>query len=131
MQMTPAELKTLREALGLTCQWLADEAGVSMRTVQYWEAGRTAVPSDVAQILVMLDERVSAASKRLATDAEASARSPRERVTLTRYRCVEEMLAAGLALSEIPFGAQSAVIYRAKKLLEVAGLSVKIEFLIT
>ncbi len=47
--MTPAELKTLRESsLGLSAQWLADRAGVLQRSVQYWEAGRSRVPEDVA-----------------------------------------------------------------------------------
>jgi len=33
--MTPAELKTLRESLGLSAQWLADRAGVLQRSVQH------------------------------------------------------------------------------------------------
>lgn len=48
--MTPAEFKTIRESLGLTAQWIAENAGVKLRTAQYWEAGRMAVPVDVEQV---------------------------------------------------------------------------------
>ena len=41
--MTSAELKTTRESLGLTADWLAKKAGVQLRTVRYWESGRNAV----------------------------------------------------------------------------------------
>ena len=53
--MTPAELKTIRESLGLTVQWLADRAGVKLRTVQYWESGRSGVPADVSELLLRID----------------------------------------------------------------------------
>ena len=39
--MTSAELKTLRESLGLPVQWLAERANVQRRSVEYWEAGRS------------------------------------------------------------------------------------------
>lgn len=53
--ITAAELKTLRESLGLTSQWIADIASVRLRTAQYWESGRMAVPLDVSNKLKEID----------------------------------------------------------------------------
>lgn len=54
-KITAAELKTLRESLGLTSQWIADMACVKLRTAQYWESGRMTVPLDVSTKLKEID----------------------------------------------------------------------------
>lgn len=61
--MTPAELKTIRESLGLSAQWLADRAGVLQRSVQYWEAGRSRVPEDVAELVLRIDAQFTEATR--------------------------------------------------------------------
>ncbi len=61
--MTPAELKTLRETLGLSAQWLADRAGVLQRSVQYWEAGRSRLPDDVAELILRIDAQFTEATR--------------------------------------------------------------------
>ena len=50
-----AQLKTLRESLGLTLQWVADAANVKLRTAQYWEAGRMSVPKDIIEKLMEVE----------------------------------------------------------------------------
>jgi hypothetical protein len=55
--MTSAELKTIRESLGLPVAWIAKQSRVQERTVRYWEAGKMRVPADVAQMLVGIDAR--------------------------------------------------------------------------
>ena len=50
--MTPAELKTIREACGLSQAWLAQRAQVNERTVRYWESGKSTVPDDVATLVL-------------------------------------------------------------------------------
>lgn len=55
------DVKKLREIKGLTQQDLADKCGVSLRTVQNWEAGRK-IPDSVVLLLQMLeseDESIS------------------------------------------------------------------------
>ena len=37
--VTPAELKTTREALGLSSEWVAEVGGVTVRSVRHWESG--------------------------------------------------------------------------------------------
>lgn len=41
--VTPAELKSAREALGLTQRGLAERLGVPQATIWRWEAGKTAI----------------------------------------------------------------------------------------
>ena len=46
-RMTPAELKVVREFLGLSSAALAKYLGVSDRTVRHWEAGKYPIPDGV------------------------------------------------------------------------------------
>jgi len=46
-RMTPAELRVVREFLGLSSAALAEILGVSDRTVRHWEAGKHPIPDGV------------------------------------------------------------------------------------
>jgi len=46
-RMTPAELKVVREYLGLSSAALAKYLGVSDRTVRHWEEGKYPIPDGV------------------------------------------------------------------------------------
>jgi hypothetical protein len=46
-RMTPAELRVVREFLGLSPEWLGVHLGVSGRTVRHWEYGKYAIPDGV------------------------------------------------------------------------------------
>lgn len=56
-RMTDAELRVVREYLGLTPEWLADHLGVSARTVRHWEAGKYAIPDGVRLEIQDLEAR--------------------------------------------------------------------------
>lgn len=71
--MTSAQLKALRESLGLSQQWLADQSNVQKRTVAYWESGRNQVPEDVSDII--LSAAKDAAKKKITNYPETFARS--------------------------------------------------------
>lgn len=58
--MTPAELKVLRESLGLSAQWIADRLGVDQRTVRRWEDGALPIRADVITLLHELDAQAEA-----------------------------------------------------------------------
>lgn len=49
--MTDAELRTIREHLGLTTRWVADHLGVAERSVHRWESGERDVPDGVRRQL--------------------------------------------------------------------------------
>lgn len=59
--MTGAELQTMREALHLTRDDLAELAGVAARTVKHWESGRSSVPADVAEAVTRLETLTASA----------------------------------------------------------------------
>ncbi|WP_432124077.1 helix-turn-helix domain-containing protein [Streptomyces sp. C10-9-1] len=56
-RMTSAELRVVREWLGLTPEWLAGHLKVSARTVRHWEAGRYAIPDGVRLEIEDLERR--------------------------------------------------------------------------
>ena len=87
--MTPATLKTMREAIGLTAADLAALAGVQERTLRYWESGRISVPQDVADLVTRIDAMLTS----IAVEAVATAREQiaanggrPESISLLRYR---------------------------------------------
>ncbi|WP_440581081.1 helix-turn-helix domain-containing protein [Streptomyces sp. PT19] len=43
-RMTPAELRVVREYLGLTPEWLASHLNITGRQVRNWEQGKTPIP---------------------------------------------------------------------------------------
>lgn len=55
-RMTDAELKVVREFLGLSLAWLADHLAVSLRTVQHWEQGKYAIPDGVRLAIEHLEK---------------------------------------------------------------------------
>jgi DNA-binding XRE family transcriptional regulator len=48
IKMSDAELRCVREYLGLTQEWLADHLDVVPRTIRRWEMGQRAIPEAVA-----------------------------------------------------------------------------------
>lgn len=52
--MTPAQLKSLRAALGWSQQRLADEMGVARNTVNRWEMGKRNIPKMAERLLQMI-----------------------------------------------------------------------------
>lgn len=58
-RMTDAELRVVREFLGVTPEWLGAHLGVSARTVRHWEAGRYDIPDGVRLELEDLERRTA------------------------------------------------------------------------
>lgn len=128
--MTGAELKTLRESLGLSVQWLADRTGVGQRTVSYWETGKNAVPDDVSQLIGELDR----ALKRAVSEAVVQCRRLTEThgkpqdVVLRRYRGDANLWAGRPDMAGLPVAYHAAILTRVKDELQAAGFLVSIEF---
>ena len=88
-----AHLKTLRESLGLTAQWVADQAGVRLRSVQYWESGRSKVPDDVCHMLKNIDDSLNNSVKSAVehiNEVKAETGTCPE-IVLIRYRTDEDL----------------------------------------
>ncbi|NLG54675.1 MAG: DUF1870 family protein [Rhodococcus sp.] len=54
--MTPAELRVVREHLGLTGDWIADHLQVSPRTVRHWEDGKYPIPDRIRIAIEQLEQ---------------------------------------------------------------------------
>lgn len=133
--MTPAELKTYREALGLPVAWLAEQAGVAERTVRYWESGRNRVPDDVAEII----QRAEAATRRLVAawlaqvvelhreTADALGGEP-EGVDLLRYSTDAALWRAHPDLRPLPATCHAAALARLAREMEARGIQAVIEW---
>lgn len=63
--MTGAELKTLRESLGLNAQWLVKNAGMVLRSVQYLESKNKPVFPDVEALILSVEDFVKSEADRL------------------------------------------------------------------
>lgn len=102
-RMTAAELRTVREFLGLTGDALAAYLGVDPRTVRHWEAGKYRVPDGVRLAIEQLEDvtavGVEAAVQQLMdvgdpvaivyrTDAEYAAAHPEATLPASWHRMV-------------------------------------------
>jgi len=91
--MTNKELKALRQILALECSEAAEHIGnVSTRTWQYWEAGRSAVPDDVASQITDFSNTRDALIKQRYREFNATG----EPISLDFYMTIDEFeLATG------------------------------------
>lgn len=129
--MTPAELKTLRESLGLPVQWLAERVGVQRRSVEYWESGRSRVPDDVATLLLQLDAQFAESTRQalaVVADQTATHGAPPETVHLYRYRDEAALWAARPDMQGLPVTAHAALLARVRVALLALGQRVSIEY---
>lgn len=126
--MTPAELKTYREALGLPVSWVADAAGVQRRTVEYWESGKSPVPQDVAEMIRGLDliQKNSAEQALRVAVEQRELRGQPGKVTLKRYRHDAALWDGRPDMKGFPVTFHAQILSRARILLEEAGFSVEL-----
>ena len=129
--MTGAELKTLRESLGLSVAWLAVQAGVQERTVRYWESGRVAVPVDVAGLIARIEastgEHVAQALAVVAETTADQGAAP-ESVDLRRYGTDDELWRAHPGLRPLPATWHAATLARVRRALAEQGVPARIEY---
>lgn len=123
--MTGAELKTLREALGLSAAWLARSSSVKERTISYWEAGAAPVPEDVAQKIVdmkaLADGLFSNFSQMLKTAQPG-------KTVLLRYRTNADLWESqpDFLISDLPTTFHAVILQRVKDFAESIGIKTTI-----
>ncbi|MHB1241736.1 MAG: DUF4447 family protein [Gammaproteobacteria bacterium] len=94
--MTPAELKSFRQGLGLSSNVLAKHLNIqNERTIRHWEEGASSIPEGVARELEELDARIErcvAHNLRQINLRKESGPLPDENeVLLIRYWCDDDM----------------------------------------
>ncbi|MDK2126243.1 Aca2/YdiL-like domain-containing protein [Parachitinimonas caeni] len=129
--MTPAEFKTIRESLGLTAQWIADNAGVKLRTAQYWEAGRMAVPVDVVNMLDRIDRTLEfSIAQALDQVAElAKQQGTPAQITLVRYRTDAALWQFRPDMKPLPATTHAAMLSRLRRALWSRGIPTVIQYM--
>ena len=127
--MTPAELRTLREGLGLTLADVATLGSVQLRTAQRWEEGVSAVPKEVAQALRSLDSVVERALREAVAQV-ARCDPPPAQVALLRYRSDDDLARADPVMAErfqpAPAKVHGMMIGRLSRALQADGIEVRI-----
>ena len=128
--MTSAELKTLREACGLSQRHLSDMAAVNERTVRYWESGKSTVPEDVEALVAQLDETLETAALAALTQARTLAQThgAPEVITLFRYADDAALWAQRPDMKGLPATCHAALLARARRLMLANGLAVEIQW---
>lgn len=131
--MTPAELKTLREACGLSLPHLAALSGVQERTARYWESGQTIVPADVAAMITQLDAQLThAAQQGASTITDYASAHPGQQlsdVVLVRYKSDADLHRFRPDMQGLPTTSHAAIIYRARTLLARSSIPCRIVFM--
>jgi len=130
--MTPAELKTIRESLGISAQWLADQTGVRLRTVQYWESGeRLSIPDDVQKLIWQLENQANAFVDKSLDVIEERLENGDDvgLVVLIRYKSDRQLWEYHPALYPITVTCHSARIYRLYRELRQLEVDVHIVYL--
>lgn len=132
--MTGAELKTLREALGLPVNWVAKIMGVQDRSVNYWEAGRYPVPRDVRDTLLELENILNSLVDRHEEEIlKILVQQPVQpkNVTLLRYRTDDDLyrFQPDFKNSLLPTTYHAALLARLSRRLAQKGINASIVYM--
>lgn len=132
--MTAAELRTLREACGLSLPQLAAMADVQERTARYWESGQSAVPADVADIVLKLDAHLNlCAHQAVAAVADFARAHPGQQladIVLLRYRGDADLHRYRADMQGLPATTHAAIVYRTRAALEGEGIASRIVYMV-
>lgn len=129
--MTGAEMKSLREYLGLPLGWVAEKMTVQRRSVEYWESGRHTPPKDAQALLRHCLEQLEQAVKNTIVVAEeqtAEMGQPPQGIDLRRYKTEDALWAAQPSLTGYPVTYHAAIVVRAALELERLGHQVTIHY---
>jgi len=70
--MHPAELRVLRESMGLSAEWLGERFHESAETITAWESGETPIPEDIIEEMHELDYFVESMADEIVRDLRAA-----------------------------------------------------------
>lgn len=127
--MTGAELRTLRDSLGLSAEQVAQLAGVRGRTVQRWEVDEWPVPADLAEALQRLDAQLEQAVQHAVEglqDAHKQAQQAPADVLLVRYRSEVDVARYRRDMAALPPSVHGALIDRVRLAFSRLGVTTRI-----
>lgn len=127
--MTGAELRTLREGLGLSPDDLGALADVQGRTIKHWESGRAGVPDDVAALVLEWDARFTNAAREALAVPKPGGWGPDDELVLLRYLNTEDLHFYRPDMRALPHTAHGALLSRVRLALSALGVSVRVVYL--
>ncbi len=130
--MNSATLKTIRESLGLTVGWLANQAQVQERTVRYWESGRNEVPDDVAEMMLKLEVLSADMVLRATHQIDAIVKKngkPSSAIVLVRYQSDKDLWKYRPDLKMLPATFHAGVLARVRAALSEDDVDVEMQWL--
>ena len=123
--MNGAKLKTMREGLGLSASFLAEKSGVALRTLQYWESGKSTVPQDVIDFILDLESKFDLAEKHALDIAKKT--KPQD-IELIRYKSDEDLLKNRPDMKGLNIYVHAALLNRVRRVLEKNKFKVIFKF---
>ena len=126
--MTSAELKTIRESLGLTVTWCCIQQSVQERTWRHWESGRNQVPDGVADFIGKIEHLVNQSVDQAVSVVNLTPNKP-ESVVLVRYRNDEDLWNYRKDMESLPATLHAAIISRVRRKLWEIGVPSTIQYM--
>lgn len=126
--MTGAELKTLRESMGLSVHWVARIMGVNDRTVNYWESGRFPQRRDMRDMMLDMEHILDTLVDR---HEEEILKMQSKDVVLLRYRTDEDLyrFQPDFRNTLLPVTYHAALLARLTKRLNKKGINTRIFYM--
>ncbi len=125
-------MKTLRESLGLTAQWFANQFGLDPRSVYYWENGRNKISSDSIELLNSIDKKVTDMVNsfigQIKLGIDKHNYKPEE-ITLIRYKNDEELWRFEPDFKPLPVSCHAMMLSRLMAELNELEITVHIIFM--
>lgn len=130
--MTPAEFRTLREALGLSPAQVAGMTGYALRTVQSFDEGTRRIPAAVEvrllEIEAAVEKVVAGAVQAVKETAEEQGGLP-ESVCLVRYKTDDDMHRYRPDMAGLPASLHAAMLASLRRELFKMGIVSRIVYM--
>lgn len=130
MGMSGAELKTLRESIGLPARWIADMTNMDLRTVQYWEVDKNPIPDIVEKMLIELVDAIENKAILMAKYIIENRDPSGLPCKLIRYKSETALWLTDPDLGErkIPVNCYAIILARVRRILRNNGINVTIQY---
>ncbi|MDW5419131.1 DUF1870 family protein [Iodobacter sp. CM08] len=128
--MSGAELKTLRESIGLPARWIADMTNMDLRTVQYWEVDKFPIPEIVENLLIELVDAIENKAILMAKNIIANRDPSAPSCKLIRYKSETALWLTDhdLGVRKIPVNCYAIMLARVRCILRNNGINVTIQY---
>lgn len=130
MGMSGAELKTLRESIGLPARWIADMTNMDLRTVQYWEVDKNPIPDIVEKMLIELVDAIENKAILMAKHIIENRIPSGPPWKLIRYKSETALWLTDPDLKErkIPVNCYAIILAKVRLILRNNGINVTIQY---